>query len=245
MPTLPVIMPEWDAPKHVVAFTTTTSGGVSQGHYHSLNVGHHVGDNPSSVNQNRACLQQHVGYEVQLCWLNQTHSDTIINLSDYDVAIEADAAVTIKKNQACMIMTADCLPVLLCNKTGTKVAALHCGWRGLEQNLIGKTLSQYFDNERIVAWLGPAIGQKSYEVNEKLYQRFVMQDKIFTRAFSSHRIGHYLFDLSEIARRQLYAAGVPSDAIYGGGFDTFTDSRFFSYRQNNKTGRLATIIYLT
>ncbi len=244
-PQLPIVEPDWKVPSNVKALMTTVSGGVSEGDCAGLNLGDHVSDNPANVQTNREILQSAIGADVQLCWLNQTHSDIIVDLSNYQGVIEADASVTTEKNKACVVMTADCLPVLLCNQSGTKVAALHCGWKGLYQNLIGKTIDKYFADEPVVAWLGAAIGQKSYEVDDGLYQRFTALNLDYQSAFINNREGHYLFDLTEIAKQQLQAIGVEKQQIFGGNFDTFTDERFYSYRQNAKTGRMATLIYLS
>ncbi len=240
---LPIIEPDWQVPKNIKALMTTVIGGVSVGDCAGLNLGDHVGDNLAHVKKNRQILQKYIGRDVKLCWLNQTHSDIIVDLSDYRGVVEADASVTTEKNIACVVMTADCLPVLLCNQTGTRVAALHCGWKGLYQNLIGKTIGQYFTDEPVTAWLGAAIGQKNYEINETLYQRFTQLNPDYQSAFIGHRSGHYLFDLTDIARQQLQAIGVASQNIFGGNFDTFSDSRFYSYRQSPNTGRMATLIY--
>lgn len=237
-----IIQPNWDVPPNIRAFTTTISGGVSTGNYQELNLATHVGDNPEKVTENRRRLQQYLGQSVELCWLQQTHSDSVVNLSHYQNSVEADASVSRCSGKACVVMTADCLPVLLCNHSGSQVAALHCGWQGLYQNLIAKTIQQYFPNEAITAWLGPAIAQQSYEVDEKLYQLFVAANPNYQQAFLATKPGHYLFDLYHIAKQQLAALGV-SKTVYGGNFDTFTDSRFYSYRQNAQTGRMATIIY--
>ncbi len=240
-----VILPNWTAPAQVKAFTTTVAGGVSEGDCAGFNLGEHVGDNPLHVAKNRDILQQSVGEEVQLCWLNQTHSDIIVDLQNYRELVEADASVTQEKNKACLVMTADCLPVLLCNQSGTMVAALHCGWKGLYQNLIAKTIKKYFPDDNVIAWLGPSIGQQSYEVDEGLYQRFLARDENYQTAFFANRAGHYLFDLTEIARQQLLSSGVAVDNVFGGKFDTFSDTRFFSYRRSAKTGRIASVIYLS
>lgn len=241
---LPVFTPQWSAPANVVALTTTTQGGVSKGDYATLNLGAHVGDNPQHVNENRQRLQQHIGIGVQLCWLEQTHSDIIINVDSYTDVTEGDAATTAQRHKACVVMTADCLPVLLCNHAGTRVAALHCGWKGLLHNLIGKTISAYFSGENVIAWLGPAIASASYEVDERLYQRFVATNASYANAFTANRSGHYLFDLYDIARWQLQAAHLAPQHIFGGNFDTFTDAQCFSHRRSSNSGRMASVIYL-
>ncbi|PIE45639.1 MAG: multi-copper polyphenol oxidoreductase [Gammaproteobacteria bacterium] len=246
---LDVIIPDWSVPKRVKALTTTVSGGVSKGHYASFNLGNRVGDDLQCVAENRRRLQAHVGPSVRLAWLKQTHGNTIVDLNHYHGVVEADAAVTTQKNKACLVMTADCLPVLLCNRQGTKIAALHCGWKGLYHNLIAKTIRNYFSTgivvgDSLMAWLGPAIGQQSYEVDEALYQRFISRDDNYRQAFISHRPNHYLFDLCFIAKRQLADCGIDKQCVYGGGFDTQSDQRFFSYRRWTTTGRMATLIYM-
>lgn len=243
---LPLFQPDWCAPENVVAFTTTTVGGISEGDCATLNLGTHVNDNPQHVAENRLRLQQQVGEAVELCWLNQTHSDIIIDADNYDSVVEGDAATARHNNRACVVMTADCLPVLLCNASGTRVAALHCGWKGLHQNLINKTIRTHFDDDddAVIAWLGPAIGQDSYEVDDGLFQRFVGLDAAHVEAFIANRDGHYLMNLYTIARRQLQNSGVSSAHIFGGDFDTFTDSRCFSHRRSPKSGRMASVIYL-
>ncbi len=238
-----LIIPDWSAPSTVKAFTTTRAGGVSTGDFASFNLGLHVGDEQTQVLHNRELLQQYVGADKQLCWLEQTHSDIIVSASDYRCVVEADACVSECVDKACVVMTADCLPVLLCNQAGTKIAALHCGWKGLFHNLIGTTIRQYYSGESVIAWLGPAIGGQSYEVDDKLYNTFLQRDADYASAFVEKGRGHYLFDLYDLARRQLQNSGVEAECVYGGDFDTLTDTRFYSYRQNPRTGRMASVIY--
>lgn len=259
---LPVFTPRWSAPPTIVALTTTTAGGVSEGDWATLNLGTHVGDNPMHVGENRRRLQSHIGDAVQLCWLRQTHSDIIIDADNYSyahatggsdtdtehdsdvVVVEGDASTATQTNRACVVMTADCLPVLLCNATGTRVAALHCGWKGLHHDLIGKTLTKHFGRENVIAWLGPAIGKASYEVDDGLYQRFVAQNRDYAAAFTANRAGHYLLDLYAIARLQLQRANVAPQQIFGGDFDTLTDARCFSHRRSPNSGRMASVIFI-
>lgn len=244
---LPLISADWSAPANVRAFVTTVSGGVSQGSYAALNLGQHVGDNPADVRENRKHLQQSLGNAVKLRWLRQTHSDIIADDDNYICDMEADAAVTELHNQACVVMTADCLPVLLCHQQAKRVAALHCGWRGLHKNLIAKVLDNYFagEQQQVLAWLGPAIGATSYEVDEQLFQRFKKIDPAYGKAFRANRPGHYHFDLGEIAKQQLRQAGILPTAISGGDWDTYSDEQFFSYRRNANCGRMATVIAIT
>ncbi len=240
---LAVIAADWSVPSTVVAFTTTTAGGVSEGACASFNLATHVDDNPEHVAENRRRLQAAIGSEVRLSWLRQTHSDIIVNADSYGGVVEGDAAVAGQPGRACVVMTADCLPVLLCNKQATRVAALHCGWRGLYNHLIQKVIANDFAGDCVIAWLGPAIGPQSYEVDESLCQRFAAADQRYAEAFSANRPGHYLMDLYAIARRQLVSAGVAVGDIYGGNFDTLTDARFFSHRRNARSGRMASVIY--
>lgn len=223
---------------------TTVQGGVSKGSFSSLNLGTHVGDDPADVAQNRHRLSQAIG-GLPICWLNQVHADAIYLLNnllpDENNPPSADAVFTEQTGIACAILTADCLPIVISNRAETKIAALHCGWRGLYANLIGKMLKTHFAGEQTVAWIGAGIGSASYEVDDGLRERFVMQNQAYATAFSPSREGHYWFDLYAIARAQLKAFDC---VALGGDFDTFTDARFFSYRQNPKTGRMATLIYL-
>ncbi len=245
MNTNSLIIPNWSAPAHVTAFTTTTAGGVSGGNFSQFNLGLHVNDNPVHVMRNRMILQNNVGVGRQLCWLHQTHSDIVINTSNYlpNITVEGDAAFSDTSKNACVVMTADCLPVLLCNSTGTKVAALHCGWKGLHHNIIKKTIQLHFQGEHVISWLGPAIGKASYEVDEGLYQKFIRLNNAYESAFFANKVGHYLCDLYEIARIQLMQSGVSESDVYGAEYDTFTDDRFYSYRRNHRTGRMASVIY--
>lgn len=240
-----IIRPHWQVPKHIQALTTTTLGGVSQGSYASFNLGEHVGDQPNAVAKNRQILSNYLGASVALCWLNQIHSDICIDLSSYHGVVDADAATTNRLNQACVVMTADCLPVLLCDSRGQRVAALHCGWKGLLKQLIPQVIHRYFSGESVTVWLGPAIAPQSYEVDEPIYQQFIAVDWTYQRAFEVSRSGHYYFNLYTIARQQLLACGVADEAITGGAFNTFSDPRCYSYRRNARAGRMATLIYKT
>lgn len=233
------IIANWPAPSNITAFTTTINGGVSEGAFATNNMGKVSGENLDHVAANRAALNSELGADKMLMWLSQVHGDTIVFDKDYQVGgMSADASISRNTNAACAIMTADCLPVLICNKAGNQVAALHCGWKGLYLNLIAKTL-QHFDKD-VLVWLGPAISQANYEVDSAFYQRFVELNPDYKSAFIANRAGHYLCDLYAIARLQLQAQGVT--AIYGGEYCTFADPRFYSYRQNPNTGRQVSVI---
>ncbi len=233
------IAPDWPAPNNINAFTTTVQGGFSKGAFASNNLGLHVGDNPDDVAKNRQQLHSVIGQDKSILWLNQIHSAIIIQSDSYHGIADGDASISKDATKVPAIMTADCLPVLICNQSGTQVAALHCGWRGLYQGLISKVL-QSFDVKDALVWLGPAISQPYYEVDTPFYQRFVDKDPIFKVAFQAARLGHFYCDLYQLAKIELQQNGI--ETVYGGEFCTFSDERFYSYRRNPKTGRQVSII---
>lgn len=232
------IIPNWPAPKNITAFTTTVNGGISEGNFASNNVGMHVEDNPNHVIHNRQQLQNELGTNKTIMWLNQVHGEQITFDNNYQENIDADASISRVSNAVCAIMTADCLPILICNQAGNQVAALHCGWKGLYQQLISQTLAHFDDD--VVVWLGPAISQAHYEIDTAFYQRFIQLDKTYSAAFIATRPNHYLCDLYELAKIELHKNNIT--AIFGGEYCTFSDSRFYSYRQNPITGRQVSII---
>ena len=235
------IRPDWPAPKNVRALSTTREGGASTGPYTSLNLAEHVGDAAQAVAANRARLQQALGGAVPR-WLKQVHGTRVAG-EGVSTREPADASVTARRGQACVVMTADCLPVILCDKAGTRVAAAHAGWRGLSAGVLEATL-QSMGTTDLLAWMGPAIGPKAYEVGEEVRQAFVAQSAEATKAFAPGKAeGKWWCDLYMLARERLDAAGVKD--IYGGGFCTFTDKqRFFSFRRDGECGRMATLIWL-
>jgi YfiH family protein len=238
------VRPDWPAPKNVRALSTTRAGGVSTGVYASLNLAAHVGDASASVTENRARLQTGlVGAAPR--WLKQVHGTGVARLDGQPTPMPADASVTNKSQQACVIMTADCLPVLLCDAKGTQVAATHAGWRGLAAGVLEATLAEMHGTPAdVMAWFGPAIGPKAYEVGADVRQAFVAQHTVAAEAFKPGKsAGQGWGDLYMLARQRLTAAGVTH--IYGGGFCTFTErERFFSYRRDGECGRMATLIWL-
>ncbi len=238
-----IIQPNWNAPSNIKAFTTTTYGGVSKNNFQYLNLGTHVGDNLELVLQNRQILQNHIGNNVKLRWLNQIHSNIIFNddKQKYIANIDADASITTQENIACVVMTADCLPVLLTD--GNQIAALHCGWQGLYNNIITKTISLFTNRQNVIAWLAPAITQPNYEVDYLFYNRFVKKSILYKAAFINNRENHYLCDLYKIAQIELEQNNIST--ISKTKLCTFDSEKLFSYRQNNITGRIATVIYKT
>lgn len=239
-----LIIPDWPAPDRVRAVSTTRHGGVSQLPYASLNLADHVGDDPACVAENRRRLAVMAGFPAEPAWLEQVHGTTVIAAETGALPVAADAAFTRKAGWPCGVMTADCLPVLLCDRAGTVVAAAHAGWRGLAGGVIGATVARMEAPPlELLAWLGPAIGPKVFEVGEEVRTAFLALDAGHAGCFQPSPTGRWLADLYELARRQLHQLGVP--AVYGGEFCTFSESdRFFSYRRENRTGRMASLIWL-
>lgn len=236
-------------PKHinianVRAYTTTRHGGVSEAPFHGFNLGTHVCDSLARVNINRQQLE-HFCQFAPIQWLNQTHSNDVIKLCEYSATpINGDAVYTKVKNQPIAILTADCLPILLVNELGSEIAAIHGGWRPLAGNIIAHTLLK-FDSQRsnIYAWLGPCIGAQAFEVGENVKLAFCQSQPKLSIAFCRQANGKYLADLHLIARIQLHELGV--DNIASLAECTFQNSeKYFSFRKQPKTGRMASIICL-
>ncbi|MFV8572631.1 peptidoglycan editing factor PgeF [Marinobacter sp. SBS5] len=244
-----VLRPDWSAPSRVRAFSTTRLGGVSQPPWQSLNLGGHVGDNPESVTQNRRRLAKFIGIEAgHIGWLNQVHGTHVLELTleRLKECPDADASFTREKGVACAILTADCLPVILADRNGEVVGAAHAGWRslcgGVLENLIR---AMAVEPSELIAWFGPSIGPANFEVGPEVRAAFVEQQEESASAFSEQgaRSGHFIADIYELARLRLSRAGV-SD-IFGGGLCTVEDSeRFYSYRRDGQTGRMATLVWL-
>lgn len=235
-----LITPQWPAPKHVQAFATTRKGGVSLPPFDGLNLGGHVGDDINHVLQNRALLP----FASDTVWLEQVHGNQVIELTSVPAYIPtADGSFTRTPGVACSVMTADCLPVLLCDTTGSQVAAIHCGWRGLGAEILHNAVAQ-FDcrRDQIMAWLGPAIGPNAFEVGEDVRQTFPAD---WTTAFvSTDKPGKYLADIFQLATRHLYKLGIFE--VYGGGECTYSQPQdYFSFRREAQTGRMASVICLT
>ncbi|NCA70607.1 MAG: peptidoglycan editing factor PgeF [Sphingobacteriia bacterium] len=245
-----LIEPEWPAPAWVRAYASTRQGGVSQGPYASLNLGDHVGDDPSRVARNRALLRERLGLAEAPRWLDQVHGCDLVGDRQMACqtrvagACQADGAVTGRPGTVCVVMTADCLPVLMCDDRGTRVAAVHAGWRGLAAGILERACAALGgEPARLLVWLGPAIGADAFEVGPEVRQCFMADDPGALAAFRPARADRWLADLAELARRRLRRLGVTG--IHGGGYCTFSDSqRFFSYRRDGVTGRMASLIWL-
>lgn len=241
-----LIRANWNAPSQIHALTTTRLGGQSSAPYDGLNLGDHVADSPADVSANRQQLIQATGLKIAPQWLQQVHGVEVVEaLSDGKVR-QADASFTAIPGQACIIMTADCLPVLFTNRAGTRVAAAHAGWRGLAGGVLEQTLKQFEPGEEVLAWLGPAIGPLAFEVGAEVREAFVSQHSQAEAAFKTsptHPQDRFLADIYQLARIRLAAAGVTE--VSGGDYCTFSDAEnFFSYRRDGVTGRMASLIWI-
>jgi len=237
------IIPDWPAPRGVRALITTRSGGVSSGPYASMNLGDHVGDDPAACRENRARLRSILPSEP--LWMRQVHGTRVINPKEWSPGIEADGAVTLGPGCVLCIMTADCLPVLFCDTDGSAVGVAHAGWRGLVSGVLEATIAKMaIDPRRLMAYLGPGIGVEVYEVGEEVREAFVSDDAGAVQAFMPHTPGKYFADLYLLARQRLAKKGIM--AIHGGEFCTFAEQdRFFSYRRDGPTGRMASLIWIS
>jgi len=238
-----VVVPKWLAPARVKAISTLRQGGFSQAPYDSLNLAEHVGDDRNCVLRNRKLLQQALNLPAEPGWLEQTHSTRVIVLEE-DASRNADAAITRLVDSVAVVMTADCLPILLCNQAGTEVAAVHAGWRGLAEGVIQATLKKIQSPaHELIAWVGPGISRQYFEVGDEVRDIFLSHVKDNQQYFSANRPGHWLCDLYGLATTILSRHGVVeisqvSDCSYR------DESRFFSYRRNLTTGRMASLIWI-
>ena len=235
------IIPDWPAPKNVKALQTTRLGGVSLAPYDALNLGMHVKDSPLHVAQNRQLLSQFLPSEP--VWLKQVHGTRVVDAENASCEPEADASFTTRSNVVCVTMTADCLPVLLCDQAGTRVAAVHAGWRSLCDGVIESAVKEMqTEGKELMAWLGPAIGPQAFEVGAEVRAQFMQNDAEAESAFKAHG-DKYLGDLYQIATQRLNKLCITQ--IYGGGLCTFSDeARFYSFRRDGETGRMGTLIWL-
>ncbi|HTH69419.1 MAG TPA: peptidoglycan editing factor PgeF [Rhodanobacter sp.] len=241
------IFPDWPAPPQVHAAITTRHGpGVSTSPYERFNLGLRTGDSVDAVQANRSALQQALGLPAVPRWLHQVHGVSVAELGPLPSADEpqADAAVSHIPGTVLSILTADCLPVLFCADDGSEIGAAHAGWRGLANGVLEATLTQLqAPCARLLAWLGPCIGATSYEVGADVRAAFVAHDPAAAGCFKPTRPDHWFCDLAALARQRLAAAGLTR--IYGGGFDTLADQRFYSYRRDGAaSGRFASLVWL-
>lgn len=219
-----ILQPQWQAPARVRALMTTREAGdMASG---------------EARGQLRRILP---GDPV---WLRQVHGTAVADLDCAPAGATADAAITRTSNRVCAIQVADCMPVLLADQAGTVVAAAHAGWRGLSAGVLEATIdAMRVPRHDIVAWLGPAIGPRVYEVGDEVRAAFIRQHEASSSAFSATRPGHWLLDLYAVTRQRLQARGI--ERIFGGGLCTYSEpDRFYSYRRDGATGRMAALIWL-
>jgi len=234
----------WTAPTHVKGFTTTRIGGMSQGEFQGFNPAFHVGDNEKSVEENRKLLKNHLNLPGEPCWLTQEHTNIVVNADpNSQQPPVADASYTNQKNRVCVVMTADCLPILITNKEGSEIASIHGGWRGLLGGIIDNTLQKFKSPpEDLIVWLGPAIGPEIFELGDEVREQFVSTYPESSKAFKPFQ-DKWLGNIYLLARQQLKNKGV--EAIFGGDFCTYSNSElFFSYRRDKITGRMATLVWI-
>lgn len=252
MPTkLTLLTPDWPAPANVKSAISCRNTGVSQGAFASGNLALHVEDDSAAVANNRAALQHQLQLN-HIQWLEQIHSTQVVNAQADGLTRTADACITQQNNLGCAVLTADCLPVLLCDKAGTQVAAVHAGWRGLSNGIISQTVAQFNAKpQQLLAYLGPAIGPKHFEVGVEVLEAFFnlagnseAADAIASAFKPSLKPLKFHADLYALAKLALQQLNVTH--IYGGDFCTVSDAeRFYSYRRDGKTGRMASLIWLS
>jgi YfiH family protein len=239
------ISPDWPAPANVRAAVTLRAGGASQKPYDTFNLALHVGDDPRTVADNRTLLREALQLPREPLWLKQVHGTAVVDAATVHAEPEADGAYAMRSGHVCVVMTADCLPVFLCDRAGTRVAVLHAGWRGLAAGIIEQGVKALaVPGAELFAWLGPAIGPEAFEVGSEVRAAFVAHDAAADAAFRPGVGGKYLADIYRLARQRLAALGVT--AVFGGNFCTVRDSgRFYSYRRDGATGRMAALIWLS
>jgi YfiH family protein len=238
------IVPDWGAPSNVRAFVTTRHGGVSGGEFASMNLGTRAGDDIADVARNRLIVREHLPSTPR--WMMQVHGVEVADLDRLGEteAATADAAVTRTPGQVGVVLTADCMPLFLCDTAGRAVAVAHAGWRGMAAGVIENAVRALgADPAQVIAWMGPTIGPGVFEVGPEVRQAFLASDPRADAAFRPHVPGKFFADLYALARHRLERAGV--SRVSGGGFCTYTDrGRFFSYRRVQASGRMGAFIWM-
>lgn len=242
------LIPDWPAPSWIKSAVSTRKGS-GQNNFDCFNIAHHVNDDIEVVMANREQLKIDLSLRNSPFWIEQVHGIESSELLENEVShrfktlLKADASYTKQVNLPCVVMTADCLPILLCNKTGTWISAIHAGWRGLCNGIIESTVANYEQNsDELIAWLGPAISQNHFEVGAEVRKAFLDTDKRYDAAFIKHKPNYYMADLYFIAREKLSRLKIKT---FGGDRCTYDDSeRFYSYRRDGETGRMASLIWI-
>jgi YfiH family protein len=253
-PGVQILTPEWPAPPAVRAAFTLRSGGASAAPFDSLNVGAHVGDEAAAVAENRRRLRAHLCLTEEPAWMEQVHGIDVLDL-DLEAGVgrrdarasaassAADAALTRRAGPICAVQVADCLPVLLAARDGSAVAAAHAGWRGLVAGVLEVTVKRLaVEPGRLIAWVGPGIGEAHFEIGDEVRNAFLARDADAATAFAPNARGRWQCDLAGLARGRLEALGVAG--VFGGNWCTYADaSHFFSYRRDGRCGRMAALIW--
>ena len=246
------LVPDWPAPANIHAATTLRTGGVSQEPYTSLNPAAHVSDDTDRVRQNRRIIREMLDLPAEPVWLDQIHSNRAVKAVKTASLQKADASYTDEAGIVCAVLTADCLPLLVCSTDGTQIAAIHAGWRGLLAGVISNTVAAMLISnsylckrevgEDLLVWLGPAIGPDCFEVGGEVRDAFLEKSSEFNTAFKQQSNGKWLADIYRLARVELAALGIAN--VFGGTHCTVTEhERFYSYRRDAQTGRMATLIW--
>jgi YfiH family protein len=238
-----VIEPDWNAPATVRALCTTRRGGVSGAPFDSLNFGLHVGDDPANVKSNRERLRRELELPSEPDWISQTHGTHCVIL-EQEAERDADAAITREPGRVAVVMVADCLPVLLCNRDGSEVAAVHAGWRGLQAGVIGASLARMHSPAAdLMAWIGPGISRLHFEVGDEVREAFQASQAASEKFFEPHGTGHWMCDLAGLAQQQLESMGV--SRVLRDSHCTYRDAdQFYSYRRDGSSGRMAALIWI-
>ena len=242
--SLTCVVPDWQLPVNVTALTSTRAGGISQPPYDALNLGLHVGDEAHAVEENRRRLQQSFALPAEPVWLNQTHSNVVVNV-DQSTDTAADGAYTCTPQTVLAVLTADCLPVVICDLEGQQLAVVHAGWRGLAKGIVANAVAHFRPGSQLQAWLGPAIGPGRFEVGEDVLEAFVSRaadnEKCFIKGDAK---GKYLADLYKLAAAEL--ASVGCSQVIGGNYCTYEQNTLFhSFRRDGTSGRMATVAWVS
>lgn len=239
------IVPDWPAPTHIKAVTTLRSDGVSEAPFSSWNLARHVDDKPVHVDRNRTLLSERLSLPDEPFWLEQVHGTRVLTVAGADASDrQADGSYTHERGRVCVVLTADCLPLLLCNRAGTEVAAVHAGWKGLADGVIEAALRCFQSPAQdLLVWLGPAIGPQVFEVGAEVREVFLHKTEQADAAFTALGGNKYLANIYELARQRLQQYGV--HAVFGGQHCSFSeDALFYSYRRERVTGRMASLIWI-
>jgi len=237
------IYPDWSAPRNVKALVSTRAGGFSVSPFDTFNLGLHTGDNAATVMKNRQALLDSGGLPAEPTWLNQTHSNKIIELSDVTDKglLDYDGAITKTKGVVCAVMTADCLPLFLCDEDGQQVGVLHVGWRGLAGGIIQKGLNMFnCESSQLLAWAGPCIGKAHFEIGEEVKHQLGGLESAYNKSCNR---GKYYADLVALTGEVLADCGVKQYSHSSS--CTYKDENlFYSYRRDKVTGRMVSLIWL-